>query len=348
MIKKIILITFMLFCGAVESAQVVNVEYIHNVIAQKWDISVPYNSELTNPRVVANMKYLLTAIDVANEMLNGEKMTDYGNGEYATTVAADVIAVDTAVETLVQEIDTNQLIMTVGPSRYTGNDNNDFAFAIAAAGTFYVDWGDGTTQVIEKPDSQYVEYRHTYPADNEYRFCMRGAATEYGSNTSFITGSYSGSARVLSDFWVLKVRGCLGCVFPTLADGTQPNFTFAFAWQSNLTGKLPTRFFAGIHGQLREGMFVDMFASTGLTSIGAPLFDDLSSGMAESAFFGMFRNCSNLTGESAKMRLSDGTIKYLYEVYPDATYDQVGACYYGTTGLSDYANMPRNWTYWDM
>ena len=95
----------MLLLAPVYAAQIVNVEYIHNAIAQKWDITVPYNKSLTNPRVAANMKYLLTTIDVANEMLNGESTTEYGNGEYATLVAADTIATDTAVDTLIQVVE---------------------------------------------------------------------------------------------------------------------------------------------------------------------------------------------------------------------------------------------------
>ena len=99
-------------------------------------------------------------------------------------------------------------------------------------------------------------------------------------------------------------------------------------------------------------MFLTAFSATGISSIGSPLFDDLSAGFnipgSNQGFAHMFKHCVNLTGESAKMRLSDGSIKFLYEVYPDATYQQVSACYYGDTGLSDYDNMPRNWTYWDI
>ena len=348
--KRLFVFLFFLFCGVAHSAQIVNVEYIHNAIAQKWDITIPYNSELTNPRVAANMKYLLTAVDVANEMLNGEKTTDYGNGEFATTVAADTIATDTAVDILISKVEQYKLTMIVAPSSnyWEGNDNNDFAFGIGAAGTFYVDWGDGAKEVIEKPDSTYVEYRHVYPADGEYQFRLNGLATQYGSDKTFVACAYSGNALCNSDFWVHKVQGCLGCIFPTLADGTQPTFFWAFKGQSYLTGELPAGFFAGIHGQLQDRMFANMFQLTAVTSIGSPLFDDLSGGMADNAFFGMFHYCSNLTGESAKMKLNDGTIKYLYEVYPDATYDQVGTCYYGASGLSDYANMPSNWKNWDI
>ena len=70
--KRLFIAFFILFPFMAKSAQIVNVEYIHQLIEQQHGISVPYNSELTNPRVAANMKYLLTTIDAANSILNGE------------------------------------------------------------------------------------------------------------------------------------------------------------------------------------------------------------------------------------------------------------------------------------
>ena len=133
-----------LFIFAAQSAQIVNIDYIHTAIADKWDIVIPYNREITNVGVAANMKYLLSAIDVANEILNGEKTTDYGNGEFATMVAADTIATDTAVETLVKKEDKYKFVMTVYPDY-----GKTFAMDICAAGEFYVDWGDGRQQAFE-------------------------------------------------------------------------------------------------------------------------------------------------------------------------------------------------------
>ena len=85
-----------------QSAQVVNVEYIHKIIKKKWDIELSYNSALVTPKVVANMEYLLAAVDATNRLINGVVTTDYANGEYATTAAVDTIAADRAVETLVR------------------------------------------------------------------------------------------------------------------------------------------------------------------------------------------------------------------------------------------------------
>ena len=345
--KRLIIFLSLILCGVAHSAQIVNVEYIHNAIAQKWDITIPYNSELTNPRVAANMKYLLTAVDVANEMLNGEPTTEYGNGEFATLVAADTIATDTAVETLVKKIDKNQLIMTFGASADWAGTNRPVKFDIAAAGTFVIDWGDGDVQTIEKNDTTTTTYEHTYSLpDAEYTVRISGRATAYNNRVatfSLYDASLNTTVRHLT-----KLDGCLGCIFPTLDDGSQPGFSMAFMGQSWVTGEIPAGFFAGIHGTPDAGMFYSMFTGSGFTSIGAPLFDDLSFGLADGAFEFMFRACYGLTGESAKMKLNDGSIKYLYEVYPDAPYDQVGGCYYGASGLTDYANMPYNWKNWNI
>ncbi|MBQ2845153.1 MAG: hypothetical protein IJE79_04005, partial [Alphaproteobacteria bacterium] len=51
---------FTVFCA--HAAQIVNVDYVHKLIAQEWDISVPIKTD--NIMAAANMKYLLTAVDV--------------------------------------------------------------------------------------------------------------------------------------------------------------------------------------------------------------------------------------------------------------------------------------------
>ena len=46
----------MLFLGtAAYAGPVVNVGYVHDLIAQKWGIDVPYHQDLTDYSVVANM-----------------------------------------------------------------------------------------------------------------------------------------------------------------------------------------------------------------------------------------------------------------------------------------------------
>ena len=72
-------------------------------------------------------------------------------------------------------------------------------------------------------------------------------------------------------------------------------------------------------------------------SIPSGLFGDISGAPAAYMFYYTFYNCSNLTGESALM--PDGTT-HLYEQFPTGNGIY---CYYGATGLDDYATIPAAW-----
>ena len=78
MFKKFISVLCMFFgiLTAAHAGPAANIEYVHKMIAHVWGIEIPYNPELKNPRFAANMEYLLAAVDVANEMLNGFRTTD--------------------------------------------------------------------------------------------------------------------------------------------------------------------------------------------------------------------------------------------------------------------------------
>ncbi len=78
--------------------------------------------------------------------------------------------------------------------------------------------------------------------------------------------------------------------------------------------EIPDNLFGNISGPAMVGMFVNTFSNTGLA----------------------------ISGPSAKI---DG--KYLYEIWPDATAEQVGGCYGGMyappSALTDYADIPSAW-----
>lgn len=266
----------MLLLAPVYAAQIVNVEYIHNAIAQKWDITVPYNSALSDPRVAANMKYLLTTIDVANEMLNGESTTEYGNGEYATLVAADTIATNNAVEQLIKQSIVYPFTAT------TAIDTTEFKFRISSAGEFYIDWGDGSTEVVTKTDASTQELSHNYDTAGMYKIKLAGKATGYNSTDLWGAISFS------SETDLVAIDGCLGCIFSTLSDNTQPRFRATFSGTSITS--IPEGLFAGLHGEFTSGMFELAFAGTKITSIPANLFHNLvmssygASGVFSSAF----------------------------------------------------------------
>ena len=355
--KKILLLFFGFLCiFAANAAQVANVEYVHTLIEQEWDISIPYNSALSDVHTVANMKYLLTAIDVANEILNGEKTTDYGNGEFATLQAADTIATNQAVETLIQKPIEYKFFLTT-------TSTNSFSFSISAAGKFYVDWGDGKTETITKPDTTDTTYTHNYDTSNTYTIGIGGQAIKYDTDEYAPAISFYSSASK-----IVSIDGSLGAIFGTLADGSQPRFMQSFGGAKNIEN-IPENLFAGIYGNPATNIFFATFSEcTGLTSIPDGLFSGISGAPAERMFYQTFHRCSglisipenlfgNISGAAQKLMFfqtflgctsltgSSARIngQYLYEIWPDATSSQVGDMYGGATGLSDYSSIPDVW-----
>ena len=344
------------------AAQIANIEYVHKMIEHKWDITVPYNPTLSNVKSMANMKYLLTAIDVANEILNGEPTTNYGNGEFATLQVADTTATNQAVETLVRKIDKGpEFILT------TTDDTDSFGFSISAAGEFVVDWGDGTVETISKTDTKNTTYSHTYNTADAYTIGLSGQATAYNTSTTTAAISFYVNS---SQIKIASIDGSLGAIFGTLADGSQPRFYQTFYNATNMTGSIPSDLFAGISGAPASSMFNTTFSGcsgltgaipdglfgnlTGapvkmmfvrtfedcskLTSIPENLFGNISGAAQGYMFYRTFYNCTSLTGPSARI---NG--QYLYEIWPDATTDHVGEVYYNAIGLSDYLYIPVAW-----
>ncbi len=298
------------------AAQIVNVDYVHKLIAQKWDVSVPIKAN--SPMQAVNMKYLLTAIDVANEILNGEKTTDYGNGEFATLQVADTVATIQAVDTLIQKTIEYKFFMDIDMDEVNygcldlGSPEDSVSVIgldFSAAGTFYIDWGDGTTETIKKTDTENISYFHDYgTTSGVFTIKIGGKAIDYSDDypVFYLNGRYDRCSRL--EDGLVRIDGSLGAIFGTLADGSQPIFSDIF-FATGLRGGIPENLFDGIHGDLVDGMFLLAFAESG-----------------------------RLTGPSARI---NG--KYLYEIWPDATCDQVGGMYHGLTGLDDWDNIPDLW-----
>jgi len=220
MLRKILSFFFALFVflPTAHSAEMVNVEYIHQYLNARWGIDLPYNPELKNPKVAANMEYLLTVVDIANEYLNGEKTTSYGTGEYATLAAADTVATNTAIDTLVR----GPFTMTTTP------DTTSYSMIIGAAGTFVINWGDGEIETIRNKPLGNTVYSHTYDAPGEYDITLGGRATDYAivdldtsefPTVSFLWADLMGGEVPTN---LAKISGRLGRVFPTLENGKNP------------------------------------------------------------------------------------------------------------------------------
>lgn len=277
------------------AAQMVNVEYIHKLIERDWHIKIPYNPKLENPKVAANMKYLLTAVDVANTKLNDTKTTDYGNDErYATMFAADTTATNEAVRRLIRL--EPKFTVTTAP------DTGHFEFTMAAKGTFAIDWGDGTGQKIIRDDTNNVTYSHDYKTAGEYKIGISGQATAYSTNYGIRVIDFSGT-KDNPNTTVAGISGSLGAIFPTIDDGSlagqQPKFWNTFAHCTNMRGTIPPDLLTGIKGHALSYMFANMFENcAGLSGeIPSTLFAEMTGEPNIYMFYNTFRNCSGLSGK---------------------------------------------------
>ena len=283
MLRKILSFFFALFVflPTAHSAEMVNVEYIHQYLNARWGIELPYNPALENPKVAANMEYLLTVVDIANEYLNGEKTTNYGTGEYATKLAADTIATNTAIDTLVR-----------APTFYitTTPNTTSFSITISAAGDFTIKCSDGAVATIRDKQVGPESYSHTFDTPGEHTIELSGRATgysdSYGTASAAVSFSYTGDSNVQK---ISKISGSLGKIFPTLSDGSQPKFFQTFNYAKNLT-EIPAELFDGIHGAPVADMFGYTFANSGLISIPDHLFAGISGGAANGMFTATFLN----------------------------------------------------------
>lgn len=245
-----------------------------------------------------------------------------------------------------------------------------FTLSIGAAGTFYIDWGDGNFDRIDKSDALATSYSHTYKTAGSYDIKFSGTATKYAEYTDETLAAPAVSAISFADnSYVAGVSGNLARIFSTLADGSNPCFFMLFSGCENLTGDIPENLFSGLTGTAAVGQFAGVFQNcTGLTEIPENLFVGVtkpSGGMFVGTFIGCtglteipenmfasfemgkilprgmfaytFQDCSELRGPSVML---NG--KYLYDLYSDVS-DVFDSMYGGATGLSDYQCIPRSW-----
>ena len=159
----------------------------------------------------------------------------------------------------------------------TFNTGTSFSFGLTAKGTFYIDWGDGTIQRIERDDTttSLTTYSHQYtydsdtPADKKPPYTIRfgGVATGYlGTSYNVAAISFQSNANIS------RIYGSLAEIFPTV-DGAQPKFFRTFYSCTNLTGALPANLFSstGLTGATITNMFYQTFrgsSNLGKTAVG--------------------------------------------------------------------------------
>lgn len=292
----VVLICFAARAADVQTAPIVSVEYIHKYILEKWSIDVPYNPSLESKSQAANMKYLLTAVDVANEILNGFKITNYGeNGTYATLEAVNTVAAIQAIDTLIN--------FQAEEFWYIATGNATNATIHIQEGVFRIDWGDGNTEVVTHTDgSEHQTHSHSYTdGAPQHTVRIKGRVTKYMS-----LASKPNESPAAIQFWshhnqLVGIGGCLGCLFPTIgdgsADGQQPTFYKAFSGQGGLNVPIPVGFLNGLHGRPSHGMFHSMFENSGITHLPVGMFANISGSAAgvTNTFRDTFKNCNNLT-----------------------------------------------------
>ena len=286
--------------GIAPRGQMVNVEYVHKKIADRWGITIDYSPKLDTAKRVANMEYLLILVDIANTRLNGEKTTNYAKGRFATKEVANVPVTDYAVDNLIR----------VKPKFWitTTPDTDSFKVRISAAGNFVIDWGDGTFDTISRTTATNTAgvYSHTYSAPGAYKIGFAGRATWYtfdssvGAVSFYETNPTGEPDYVLNQLKIAGISGSIGAIFSTIGDGgtvtTQPRFNRLFSGAKNMVGEIPAELFAGIHGAPTYSMFSNTFSGcAGLTEIPDGLFPVFDGAPAQSMFYYTFADCTGLT-----------------------------------------------------
>ena len=220
------------------------------------------------------------------------------------------------------------LLHHTGQTLTTTGNTSSFEFDISAAGSFSINWGDGTFDNINKTDTTKTTYSHTYDSAGEYTIGIGGKATVYNTSTSTAAISFRDNKNTAG------ISGSLGAIFGTLPSGTQPRFYQTFYNNSNLTGEIPADLFAGISGAPASYMFSRTFSGcSGLTgSIPENLFAGISGAPAQNMFASTFYGCSNLSGnipENLFAGISGAPASYMFD-----------STFYGCSKLS--GSIPEN------
>ena len=214
------------------------------------------------------------------------------------------------------EVDENCIETKFTVTTTNMSAGSTFKFVLSAAGTFYVDWGDGTAEPIIRNNTTPTEYPHTYSSGGIKIINFGGLATEYNT-TSYSndkdpsgaairfgqTGTNISTGTAGSPTLIQSISGSVGSVFPTLGNGSNNNqnpifFEFCHGC-SNLTSVSPT-LFSGVT-KAKKNLFRSVFDKCSkLVSIPENIFNGVS-GSAESMFRSAFYECSALSDLPANL-----------------------------------------------
>ena len=169
----------------------------------------------------------------------------------------------------------------------TTDTTSTFLFRMSAAGVFYVDWGDGVVEQIDRTDNtEIADYSHSYETAGSYIIRFAGESTAYNTGATSVMTFYKASGGTQAK--VYKISGSLGALFPTLGDGSQPRFNQTFRECSELIKPLPSNLFTGITGAPVSYMFSQTFRETSSLTGSAPRLGNLVGAPAPYMFYYTF------------------------------------------------------------
>ena len=218
--------------------------------------------------------------------------------------------------------------------------NTTFKFVLSAAGTFYVDWGDGSTvETIIRNNTTPTEYSHTYTTAGVRTIKFAGLAIEYNTTTYNDDKDSSGAAIRFAattanistntggtPAFIAELGGSIGSVFPTLGNNSnQIPIFFDLCQECTALTTISSDLFSGVTGA-KANMFRGVFDKcSSLTTLPATLFSDIS-GSAPNMFRSAFYECSSLTTLPAGLFNGiNGAQNYMFKW-----------TFAGTTGLTGY------------
>lgn len=154
----------------------------------------------------------------------------------------------------------------------TDSPNTDVSFNITAIGTFYVDWGDNSSNAVQtlvRDDTSTGRPSHRYSQAGSYKIRFGGVATGYANSGTTAAISFQQSNAKKSVF--TAISGRLDTLFPVLGttDALRPRFYRTFYNCAKLTS-IPENLFRNISEAYNYTFYQTFYGCSGLTGFIPP------------------------------------------------------------------------------
>jgi len=217
------------------------------------------------------------------------------------------------------------------------DEGDIFTFQMTAAGQYFIDWGDGNIEYIDRTNNTtQTTYSHTYTfKKHNFKASFGGTTTGYYQKTSEVAainfGNLSFQNNVVTPMpadKIVGITGSIGSLFPTISSSQQPTFNYTFLGAQ--FNSIPADLFSGITGG-RTLMFNYTFAASALQTIPEHLFDNMTAD--KYMYEGTFLGCSNLTSIPENLfigatnnKIDHGTFRDTFGAYFDAYGNVIWGC----------------------